>query len=576
MKQLRLFLLFIIAIVLVSCGASDQGQRKVEYVTLDNGQRIPQGGTLVATLVNDVNSLNYYVAETAGAYDIIDLMNVPMLDINPDLKTFIPRLAKSWEFSPDRRELVFHLRDDVYWWDGEKTTAEDVVFTHRFTARMNTPWNGAGWKEHIQKVVAVNDTTVVYHFEQVYPYQLMDAAEGVILPEHIFKDEAPEDIRSSPSNSHPMGNGPFQFKQWSQQQQIELVRNPDYYEENKPHLDRIFFKVIPDQTTSITQLRAGEVDLVQNVIPRTFQEIKEEYNAGNSTLRPYEYVGRSYDFIAWNLIDPEKYDPDIHTTVESFDEIANPFFADSRVRMAMTYAIDRDLLRDAIGYGLLTPLHGAFSPILWAYDPSLPEIPYDPEKAKSLLSEAGWSDADDDGILEKGGTEFRFTLKTNAGNVRREQACTLIQDMLKSVGVVAEIQTVEGVSFFSGLRTKQFDAALMGWSVALKVDLAPIFSRDAALGGFNFTTYRNPEFDQLNDNAVLTNDTEEAKSIWREVELLLREDQPYTWLYNIKSSHVLDGRFRGVIMDHRGVYINLEDWWVPVKERRYWMTGTAS
>ncbi|HKJ66448.1 MAG TPA: peptide-binding protein, partial [bacterium] len=532
----------------------------------------PQGGTLVAGVISDVKSLNYYVAESRLAQDIIDLMFLSLTTINPDLKTFSPLLAKSWEFSDDRKTLTFHLRDDVYWWDGEKTTAEDVAFTHRIITHPEVTWSGKSWKEHIENVEAVDDTTVVYQFSRVYPYQLMDAAEGVILPEHLLQDVPSGEFLTADFNSHPVGNGPFRFSRWEQQQQLELIRNEHYYEESKPHLDRIVFRIVPDRTTLITQLQAGEIDFVEDMSPRNFQQTKQNFKDGNSDIKIYEYLGRNYDYIAWNTIDPDAYDPNVHATVESFDQIPNPYFADKRVRQAMTYAINRDLIREAIGYGLLIPMHGAISPILWAHDESIPEIPYDPDEARTLLADAGWQDVDDDGLLEKDGRDFRFTIKTNTGNVRREQTCTLIQDMLKQVGIQMEIQLLEGLTFFNSLRNKQFDAALSGWSVALKVDYAPIFHSQAALKGYNFTAYRNPLFDSLNREAAVASDTEKAKKLWSQVESLLLEDQPYTWLYYMKSGHGLHERFKGVRMDHRGAYLNLEDWWVPVEERKYWVS----
>lgn len=570
-KKALILLTTLTLLVFSTCSQTNQ-QDNVDWVTLSNGQQIPQGGTLVAGTISDVKSLNYYVAESRLAQDIIGLMFLSLTTINQDLRTFSPLLAKSWEFSDDRKKLTFHLRDDVYWWDGEKTTAEDVAFTHRLITHPQVTWSGKSWKEHIEKIEAVDDTTVVYHFTRVYPYQIMDAAEGVILPEHILHDLPPEEFRTAAFNSHPVGNGPFRFKSWEQQQQLELVRNANYCEQPKPHLDRIVFRIVPDRTTLITQLQAGEIDFVENMSPKTFQQTKEAYSNGNSDIRPYGFLGRNYDYIAWNTIDPEAYDPKVHGTVESFDKIPNPYFADKRVRQAMTYAINRDLIREAIGYGLLIPMHGAISPILWAHDETIPEIPYNQDKARTLLAEAGWQDVDDDGILEKDGREFRFTLKTNTGNVRREQACTLIQEMLKQIGVQMEIQMLEGLTFFNSLRDKQFDAALSGWSVALKVDYAPIFHSQAAIQQYNFTAYRSPRFDSLNREAVLASDIERAKRLWSQVETLLLEDQPYTWLYYMKSGHGLHQRFKGVRMDHRGAYLNLEDWWVPVEERKYWVS----
>ncbi|MBD3276157.1 MAG: hypothetical protein GF372_12650 [Candidatus Marinimicrobia bacterium] len=143
--------------------------------------------------------------------------------------------------------------------------------------------------------------------------------------------------------------------------------------------------------------------------------------------------------------------------------------------------------------------------------------------------------------------------------------------MLKQVGVGMKIRLEETVTFFNNMVSKQFEAALLGWSVEYKVDLTLQFHSASVLDKFNFTSYRNPTFDRLNDQAKMTMDRERAKQLWRDVQEVLIEDQPYTWLYYKKSGHGLHKRFQNVIMDNRGAWNNLEEWWVPAAQRKYWM-----
>jgi peptide/nickel transport system substrate-binding protein len=423
-------------------------------------------------------------------------------------------------------------------------------------------------------VEAVDDTTVVFHFSRVYPYQIMDANVGSIVPEHILKDIPRSEITSAEFNTKPVGNGPFIMKSWRSQEQIEFVRNPNYYEPNKPYLDRIVVRIVPDRTTLLTQLKTGKIDFLEQVPPKEFQDMKQDFEMGESDIKPYEFIGRSYDFIAWNTIDGDAYNPEVHNSQASLEDIPNPFFANREVRRAMTLAIDRELIREAIGYGMLIPMNGTVSPILWAHDPSVETLPYDPDEARRILQEQGWIDADGDGILEKDGRDFRFIMKTNTGNERREQATTLIQDMLKQVGIAMEIRMEEGVTFFSNMVNKDFDAALLGWSIGLKVDFTQILHSNSRLDKYNFTTYGNPEFDVLNDEAKMMMDRERAKAVWRDAQEILIQDQPYTWLYYLKSGHGLHKRFKGVTMDERGAWINPYEWWVPAAERKYWMPSS--
>ena len=558
-----------IGLFLLGCGGEQQQEQDIRWVTTSEGRRIPQGGMLVAGLISDIHSLNDYTAGSEAAGNIISLMFLKLAELNPDLVSFSPELARSWEFSEDRKQLKFHLRTDVHWWDGTPTTANDVVFTQQIASNPEIASPIIRWKEHISEVEAIDDSTVIFTFDQVYPYQLMDAVTGVILPKHVLDTVNAENFGSTEFNQDPLGNGPFMLQEWKPQEQITLKRNPEYYEEGKPYLDRIVFRIVPDRTTLLTQLRAGEVDFLTNVPPREYQKLTEDYQEGNISIKPYEFPGRSYEFIVWNTIDPDQYSPQEINTLEELDRIPNPYFADSRVRRAMTHALNRNLIRDAVGYGLFMEMTGPIPPILWAHNDTLNPLDYSVEKSRQLLDEAGWIDTDGDGIRDKGGEEFRFTMKLNAGNTRREQTATLAQEMLREVGVQMDIRQIESATYRNDLMTKRFDAAIVGWATSLKVDFTSIFHSKAVFDKFNFSSYRNPEFDRINDRANSTIDRERAKQLWTQAQKILIQDQPYTWLYYQKSTHGLHERFRNVVMDKRGAYNNLEEWWVPVDERKY-------
>ncbi|MBD3274910.1 MAG: hypothetical protein GF372_06335, partial [Candidatus Marinimicrobia bacterium] len=385
----KLTVLIAAAVLTLSACGGNQQQGEITYITDENGQEIPLGGTLIHGSISDLNSLNPYTINSALARDLSYLIFLNLVDLNSDLETYSPRLAKSWEFSADRKQLTFYLRDDVYWWDGVKTTARDVVFSNELAQDPQVAWSAIKWKEFIDDVEAVDDTTVVFHFSQVYPYQIMDANVGSIVPEHLLKDIPRTEFTSAEFNTKPVGNGPFMLKSWRSQEQIEFVRNPNYYEPNKPYLDRIVVRIVPDRTTLLTQLKTGNIDFLEQVPPKEFQDMKRDFEMGESDIKPYEFIGRSYDFVAWNTIDGDAYDPEVHTTQASLNDIPNPFFANREVRRAMTLAIDRELIREAIGYGMLIPMNGTISPILWAYDQTVETLPYDPDEARRILQEEG-------------------------------------------------------------------------------------------------------------------------------------------------------------------------------------------
>jgi peptide/nickel transport system substrate-binding protein len=240
----------ICAAAILSCSGEKQSARR--------------GGTLVVGEISDFESLNPMGTSDAHARDVYNLLLLSLLDEQGDFLTFKPRLAESYEFSDDRRRLTFHLRRDVFWSDGTPCTARDVAATFRAQIDPDVLWSGRHLKGHIDSVTVEDDFTVVYHFGAVYPYQLMDANDGPILPRHVIEGIPPSEIRMIPAEEIPV-NGPFRIETWVKGQALTLVPNQRYYEKGKPYLGKVIFKIIPDQVTLLTQLRNGEIDCMESL-----------------------------------------------------------------------------------------------------------------------------------------------------------------------------------------------------------------------------------------------------------------------------------------------------------------------
>lgn len=551
----------VVLFFIFSCRGVVEREREVRYVYTKSGEKIPLGGTLVIGIIGSPDNLNPLVSVVKTSLDIESLIFQKLLKEESNLWDFTPQLAKRWVFSDGRKKLIFHLRDDVYWTDGDKFTAEDVVFTHKMQTTPEVGWGAIYTKDYIDRVEALDDTTVVFHFSKIYPYQLADAVEGFILPEHLLKNIEPANISTAEFNRKPVGCGPFILKEWKTQQSLELVRNPNYYDDDKPYLDRIVFRIIPDRKSLVTQLKTGEIDFMESIPPRDFQKFMKEWDRGKSMIRPYKFLGNQYDYIGWNLIDPQLYK-------EKGEFRPNKLFGDRRVRQALTMALDREKIAEAVNYGMAIPMHGPIPLILWAYSEVAHKWPYDIRKARDFLAEAGWIDHNSDGIIDKAGIKFEFELISNAGNERRLQAATIVQEQLKKVGIKVNIRTYEAAYLFTEvIPKKQFDAALIGWSVSSKVDFTPLFHSKAMREPLNFVSYSNRRFDSLNDEARITLDKEKARKLWMKVHQLLAQDLPYTWLYYLVEGNGVHKRFRNVLFDNRGSFVNLEEWWIPVEER---------
>jgi peptide/nickel transport system substrate-binding protein len=213
------------------------------------------GDTLVIGTIGDADSLNDLTSTAISGSDVIGLLFLQLTRTNPDF-SHAPSLAESWEFSEDHLELTFHLRDDVFWHDGVKTTAHDVKFTFEKQRDPNIGYSAIKWKQFIKECVVLDDYTVKFVFERVYPYQLMDAVVGAVLPKHILEKVSDEEMVSTDFNRNPVGNGPYRFKEWKAQQYIEVEANENYFA-GRPPLDRILFKVVPDQENLVLQLKNG-------------------------------------------------------------------------------------------------------------------------------------------------------------------------------------------------------------------------------------------------------------------------------------------------------------------------------
>ena len=514
--------------LMLACLAAVSGCSKKEQAE--------RGGPLVVGEINDYESLNPMGTTDAHARDVYQLLFLLLLDEHPDFLTFGPRLAESWEFSPDSLQLTFHLRRDVAWSDGVPVTAQDVVATFSAQKDSATMWASRSLKQHIDSVRAADDHTAVYYFSRVYPYQVMDANDGPILAKHLLDKIPHAELGRVPIEQFP-SDGPFKVDSWVKGQFLSLVRNTDYYEKGKPHIEKVVFKIIPDQVTLLAQLKSGEIDCMEMVPPGEMEDIRRNH----PELVIFDFPTRAYNYIGWNA--------------------AKPLFKSSRVRRALTMAIDRNLINENIYYGFARECTSPFPPIIWAYNPNIKPIPYDTAAARRILVEEGFRDTDGDGWLDRGGTRFEFELITNYGNQQRGDMQVMVQEMLRKVGVKVNPVTLEWTAFLERVKSGAYDAQINSWRVGTKADLAPIWScASRGPAGYNRVDYCNPLVDSLNAVASAMVDFKKAKPIWDRVQEIIYEDQPYTFLNALEARNVVRDRFSDVTPDAISMYHYLQDW----------------
>jgi peptide/nickel transport system substrate-binding protein len=535
----RLLASFILVLLASGCGPAEKGTRDEPA-----GATTPaDGDLLIAGITSDIDGLNPVTSATVVASDIHEHIFWPLLRSNPDFLTFRPGLADSWEFSPDSLSITFRLNPGAAWHDGLPLRAEDVVWSMGICKDERVAWSAIRWLDDIKHVEALDSLTLRVDFSRRYPYQLMDAVVCRPMPKHLLQDIDPADLRNAPFNAQPVGSGPFKFKSWTPQQSVEVVANESFFK-GRPHLNGIVFRVIPDWTTLITQLRNGDLDFANNIQPAFYEELKTDPD-----LKIYAFPGRRYVYVGWNLRDP--------------------LFAGRNVRRALSLAIDTRTIIDALVHGQGEPLGGPILKILWAYDPDVKPPAHDLREARRLMAEAGWSDTNGDGILDKDGKPFRFELVTNSDNTLRMDIAVMIQSQLKPLGVDVKPRGMEFIVLTENLQKKNFQAVIAGWVSAVKVDLTTFWHTKSIEDKFNFISYSNPRVDSIMDTAVQEFDMEKARPLWSEAQQIIAADAGYTFLFHQYDINALDKRFRNVEMNSYGWGYNLEEWYVPENEQKY-------
>lgn len=499
------------------------------------------GGTVFIGMKGDFDSFNELNASDSDALQVVQNMLFMRLTALDDDLQFVPQLAEKWEFSQDGKLLTFKLRRDVYWSDGPQTTAEDVLFTYELATNPEVAYPASSRFDLTDKVEVLDPYRVRFYFKKPYPDALYDT-QIPILPKHVLEKVPPEKIGESEFNRQPVGNGPFRLVEWKSNRHVVFEANPRYAF-GRPFLDRVVFQIIPDETVLLTNLLTGTLDVVPSLTPAGFMQVESH----NST-RALKYDGLSFSFVGWNN--------------------ARPLFS-KRVRQAFTYAIDKQEIVATLLAGSAKVCKGPLLPFAWAYDKSLPDFTYDPQKARQLLQDEGWDDSDGDGILDKAGQRCEFSIKTNAGSQRRKDVAVMIQAQLQKIGVIVNVESVEWNLFIDQVfAQKDFDAVILAWDVDFTVNPTDLWHSKAIEDAYNFVSYRNARVDSLLEAGRKLSNRSLAKPVWHQFQQIIVDDCPYTFLFIPDNLAGISRRVQGVNMDVRGFLVDGHRWWIPADQRR--------
>ena len=305
------------------------------------------------------------------------------------------------------------------------------------------------------------------------------------------------------------------------------------------------FKIVPDRTNLLVQLQTGEIDMMDDVPPLEANRLKEKH----PDIGVYPMSGRLYYFVGWNL--------------------ENTLFESKNVRQALTLSINRQEIIDNLLYGYGKQCTGPIPPIIaWAFNPNIKPFPYDPQRAKRMLAEEGWTDSDGDGWLDKDGKSFEFSMKTNMDNQVRVDALVMIQDDLREVGIKVTPRLLEWTVYIDDIFGGNYEACIAGWSARMSPDPTAVFHSNST-DQFNFVSYSNPRVDELIERGRIEFDRQKAQRIWYEFQKSVYDDQPYTFLFWIDRIVAIHKRFQDVNPVPISAFYELEKWWVPEGERKH-------
>ncbi|WP_339228662.1 glutathione ABC transporter substrate-binding protein [Oceanobacillus sp. FSL K6-2867] len=492
--SLLLVSIFFLAVILTACASEPEESSS----SSKGGEETAGGKDLVISTASDAISL-----DPAGANDVpsFDVQNniferLVSYDQNMELQ---PGLAKSWE-QIDETTWEFKLREGVTFHDGSEFNAEAVKAN---IERINDPEVAAPAAyllDMISEVVVIDDYTVQFKTEFPYsglPSNLSHSVSGMVSPEQIREDYAAMEEGESVGsviNANPIGTGFLKFDDWQPGQLIRLVKNEVYWEE-PAKIDSVTFKVVPEDLTRIAELETGDTHISNPLSSSDVSQIEAKEN-----LSVVQQGSLALDYLGFNT--------------------AKAPFDDKLVRQAITMAIDKNQIIDGIYEGYAQVAEGPLPPNVYGYDENVEGLSGDLDKAKELLSEAGFSDG------------FTTTLMTNDTRERMDIA-TNVQAQLAEIGITVEIEVLEWGTYIEKLDAGEQEMFILGWSNSTAHadnTFYPLFHSDNLGSAGNTVFFDDKEMNALIEEARQTQDQAEQLELYKQAEEMLVDLAPMTYL----------------------------------------------
>jgi peptide/nickel transport system substrate-binding protein len=471
------------------------------------------GGTLVVGTVGDPDTLNPLVSNTVSGNWVHSLMYPKLLTMSPDGKK-VPYLAESIETSEDGLQITIKLKDGITWQDGTPLTSADVKFTGEILYEHKLQWT-AGIFNEVESVETPDDLTVVYNLKKPYPPFAGTFGYWVrIVPKHIWeKVDDPKNF----TNDNPIGAGPFELVKWEKGQYIEFKSVENWFAspEGKPYVEKVILKNYPDVNTMVLALQRGDVHVTASDVPASAAKQLEAMNG----MKVVETPSLGYFYYDFNL-----------------DETKGPSpMLDKNFRVAMATATDRQTMINIALEGLAIPIDTPVSPVLKEWiNPNAKAPKYNPEEAKNMLAQAGYSDTNGDGILNSpakfGGENVELEVLYDSSSIYHQKVSKILEQNAKEIGVKLNPKPVEKNTMITLWNEGNFDMHIGGWGTLEEPAdyLWILFHSGNAL---NRGKINSPELDAIVTAARHAVTKEEAKAKVFEAQEWFAEEFPVVPLY---------------------------------------------
>ncbi|MEO6913605.1 MAG: peptide ABC transporter substrate-binding protein [Candidatus Baltobacteraceae bacterium] len=492
-----------------------------------------QPGVLRVAVQSESKNLNPLLASNTTDQMITRLMFDLLISADaqghpvPILARAVPTVENGG-ISKDGLVLTYHLRSGVKWQDGVPLTSKDVKFS--WQAMMNNANNVVSRHGYdmVKSVDTPDPLTVIFHLKHKFSPAINTLfAESdstvTIVPEHILAKYP--DVNRIPFNTEPIGSGPFKLAEWVHGDHYTFVPNPNYFL-GATKLSKIIIKIIPNEDTTLNELRTHDIDWMFEPSYTTYRSLKtmKDVVVRYNNINGYEGM-------------------QINTS--------SPMLRDKLVRQALAYAIDKQRLLATQTFGQETLATEDLPNWMWAYNPNVKVYPYDVQKAKQLLSQAGYVPGAD-GILAKNGQRLSLLMVYNVSNATRRSMSVQIQAMLKLVGIDVQIKTFDAATLFAPageggiLQLGKFDLGLSGWFAGIDPDDSSNYvSTNIPPGGYNYTRYSSKAMDAAQTTALENYDQPTRKIAYAKIEELLAEDVPQIFFWWDRQAQAVNPDFQG-------------------------------